>query len=158
MAITPTLAQSLNSLPDKRTVTALTAAFKNAVFGAEVTNITRQVVADENGATIFLNLATGFVTTLPLPVRGLRYTFICVTAPAGGSYTIVTANSANIIKGNQTPVDGLAGGFSTTADTINFVSALAVAGDKVEVFSDGTSWFAYAISKVATGVTFSTAS
>ena len=52
---------------------------------------------------------------------------------------------------------GDAGDFGTADDTISFVASNALAGDRVEVFSDGTSWFAYARSKVAAGVTFTQA-
>jgi hypothetical protein len=119
---------------------------------------TYAVPADENGLTYFLNSATEFVTTLPAPFLGAHYTFIVKAAPSGASYTVVTNGSANIIKGLQNSVAGDAGDFGTADDTISFVDSQAVAGDKVELWSDGTSWFAYAISKVAAGVTFTQAS
>ena len=78
-------------------------------------------------------------------------------APVGASYTVVTAGSANIIKGNQNSVFGDAGDFGTADDTISFVDGSSVAGDRVQLFCDGTSWFAYATSRVAAGVTFTTA-
>ena len=65
---------------------------------------------------------------------------------------MVTGSSANIIKGLQNSVAGDAGDSGTADDTITFVDGQAVAGDKVELVSDGTSWFAYAISKVAARV------
>lgn len=126
--------------------------------GAEAVTATNVLVAAESGKVLYLDAAAGFVTTLPAPALGLRFTFIVKTAPSGGSYTVVTASSANIIKGNQNSVAGDAGDFGTADDTITFVAASSVAGDKVEVHSDGTSWFAYAISKVAAGVTFTQAS
>ncbi len=119
---------------------------------------TLQLSADDSGAVVFLNSATEFVTTLPAPKRGLHFTFIVTAAPSGASYTVVTSGSANIIKGNQNSVAGDAGDFGTADDTISFVDGQSVAGDKVEVICDGTSWFAYAISKVAAGVTFTQAS
>lgn len=119
---------------------------------------TRQVSGEESGSVFFLSSATEFVTTLPLPKRGLHYTFIVTAAPSGASYTIVTNGSANIINGKQNSVAGDAGDTGTTDDTISFVDGQAVAGDKVELFCDGTNWFAYAISAVAAGITFTTAS
>jgi hypothetical protein len=119
---------------------------------------TRTILAAESGSTIFIDNATGFVTTLPAPAAGLRYTFINKTANTSGNHTIVTASSSNIIKGNQNSVAGDAGDFGTADDTISFVANQSIAGDKVELFSDGTSWFAYAISKVAAGITFTQAS
>lgn len=118
---------------------------------------TNVLTAAESGSTYFLDLAAGFVTTLPAPQSGLRFTFIVKTAPTT-AYTIVTSASANIIKGNANSVAGDAGDSGTTDDTINFVAGQSVAGDKVELYCDGTSWFAYAITRVAAGVTFTTAS
>lgn len=119
---------------------------------------TRTVLANETGMTFFLNSATGFVTTLPAPVAGMRFTFISKLANTSGNHTIVSASSANIIKGNQNSVAGDAGDFGTADDTISFVANQSIAGDKVELYTDGTSWFAYAISKVAAGITFTQAS
>lgn len=49
-------------------------------------------------------------------------------------------------------------GSSSSRYTITFVDGQAVAGDRVELISDGTSWFAYAFSKVQAGITFTQAS
>jgi hypothetical protein len=124
----------------------------------EIVTATNVITAAESGKTFFLNSATEFVSTLPAPAAGLTYTFIVTAAPSGASYTVVTNSSANIIKGLQNSVAGDAGDSGTADDTITFVDGQAVAGDKVEVWSDGTSWFAYAISKVAAGITFTQAS
>ncbi len=124
----------------------------------EVVTATNVIAAGETGSVFFLNSATEFVSTLPAPAAGLHFTFIVTAAPSGASYTVVTNASANIIKGNQNSVAGDAGDFGTGDDTISFVDGQSVAGDKVELFCDGTSWFAYAISKVAAGITFTTAS
>jgi hypothetical protein len=112
----------------------------------------------QSGTTFFLNSATEFATTLPAPAAGIEYTFIVKTAPSGASYTVVTAASANIIKGQAYPASGAAGDTGTADDTISFVDAQAVAGDMVTVISDGTSWFAKAYCAVAAGVTFTQAS
>ena len=116
------------------------------------------LTAAQSGRVFFLNSATEFATTLPAPVAGLAYTFIVKTAPSGASYTVVTASSANIIKGQAYPASGAAGDTGTADDTISFVDAQAVAGDMVTVISDGTSWFAKAFCAVAAGVTFTQAS
>jgi hypothetical protein len=130
-----------------------------AALNEDVT-ATNVITADESGKVFFLNSATEFVSTLPAPAAGLRYTFIVKAAPSGASYTVVTASSANIIKGVQFTAEDAAGsGDSGTADdTISFVDGQAVAGDRVDVISDGTSWFAYAFSKVKAGITFTQAS
>jgi hypothetical protein len=124
----------------------------------KVLTATYTVPQSENGTTYYLNSATEFVTTLPTPFLGAEYEFIVKAAPSGASYTVVTSSSANIIKGLQNSVAGDAGDSGTADDTISFVDGQAVAGDRVTLRSDGTSWFAYAVSKVAAGVTFTQAS
>jgi hypothetical protein len=116
------------------------------------------LTAAQSGTTFFLNAATEFATTLPAPAAGLTYTFIVKTAPSGASYTVVTASSANIIKGQAVNAAGVAGDTGTADDTISFVDGQAVAGDMVTVISDGTSWFAYGQCAVAAGITFTQAS
>lgn len=124
----------------------------------EIVTTTNVIAATESGMTYFLNSATEFVSTLPAVAQGLKFTFIVTVAPSGASYTIVTNASANIIKSLQNSVAGDQGDFGTSDDTITFVDGQAVAGDRVDVICDGTSWFAYARSKVAAGITFTTAS
>ena len=138
-----------------------TNGFIGAITGLEtVTTLTAAstLTAAQSGTTFFLNSATEFVTTLPTPAAGLNYTFIVTAAPSGASYTIVTASSANIIKGQAVNAAGVAGDTGTADDTISFVDAQAVAGDQVTVISDGTYWYAKAFCAVAAGVTFTQAS
>lgn len=124
----------------------------------EVVTATNVITAAESGSVFFLNSSTEFVSTLPAPAAGLHYTFIVTAAPSGDSYTVVTNSSSNIIKGKQISVAGDAGDTGTGDDTISFVDGQAVAGDRVEVWCDGTNWFAVGISNVAAGLTFTTAS
>ena len=138
-----------------------TNGFIGAITGLEtVTTLTAAstLTTAQSNTIFFLNSATEFVTTLPAPAAGLMYTFIVGAAPSGASYTIVTASSANIIKGQAVNAAGVAGDTGTADDTISFVDAQAVAGDQVTVISDGTSWFAKAFCAVAAGVTFTQAS
>lgn len=141
----------------------------NGFIGNVIGNITGAVAyteltaastltAAQSGTVFFLNAATEFATTLPAPAAGLTYTFIVTAAPASASYTIVTASSANIIKGQAVNAAGVAGDTGTADDTISFVDGQAVAGDMVTVISDGTSWFAKGFCAVAAGITFTQAS
>ena len=116
------------------------------------------LTAAQSGTTFFLSSATEFVTTLPLPAAGVTYTFIVGAAPSGASYTVVTSASANIIKGQAVNAAGVAGDTGTADDTISFVDGQSVAGDRVILISDGTSWFAYGFCAVAAGITFTQAS
>jgi hypothetical protein len=123
---------------------------------------TKAVGADESGKTFFLSSATEFVSTLPAPAAGLRYTFIVTAAPSGANYTIVTNGSSNIIKGSVYSSDLNAASdadFETAGgDTVNFVDSKAVAGDRVDVFCDGTNWFVYGFCTVFDAITIITAS
>ncbi len=151
----------LNSINDKRTAVALGRAVDNLrQSSAAVLTATRTITAEESGSTFYLSSATEFVTTLPAPSLGLEYKFVVSAAPSGASYTIVSASSGNIIKGMVlTAQDAGGSGDSGTADdTITFVDGQAVAGDWVQVMTDGTSWFATAHCKVLAGVTFTQAS
>jgi hypothetical protein len=128
--------------------------------GAEILNAARTLKREDSGKTLYLNLAGGFATTLPLPELGLRVKAIVQTAPTT-AYTIVTANSANIMKGHVLSSDLNAasdGDLETSGgDTFSFVASKAVAGDWVEFESDGTSWFASARVSVFDAATITTA-
>ena len=131
-------------------------------YPPEIVTATNVITAEESGKTFFLNSSTEFVSTLPSPVRGMRFTFIVTAAPSGASYTIVTASSANIIKGAVFSSDLNAasdGDIETTGgDTITLVDAKAVAGDRVELYCDGTNWFAHAFVSAFDACTITTAS
>lgn len=123
---------------------------------------TRTVLASENGAAFFFGHATEFVMTLPAPFLGARYSFICTAAPASASYTIVTNSSANIIHGVGVSSADAGGNASSTAgtaaDTITFVDGQAKVGDRVELTSDGTNWYALAAMSDEDAITFTVAS
>ena len=163
------------SLPDKRTALALSKVFERFIpranepvaagFYANLNNLgsvtqvvtTKTVTAAENGSTFILSLAAGFVTTLPTPAAGLKYTFIVGISPTS-SLTIVTSGSANIIKGFAANAAGAAVTPLSDGDTITLVANQAVAGDQVTVVSDGTSWFMSGFAQVAAGITNTKAS
>lgn len=156
--VTETGTQTLTN----KTLTAPVITSPSVTDATEVVAATNVITAAESGKTFFLNHATEFVSTLPAPAAGLRYTFICANAPESASYTIVTNSSANIIIGQVYSSDLDAAGnadFETSgADTITFVDAKAVVGDRVEVFCDGTNWYAYCFCSVFDAITLTTAS
>ncbi len=142
-------------------VTATAAQVNAATLAASATRTvttTATITAADHNCQILLNSATGFVTTLPAPIAGFKCEVISKLANTSGNHTIVSASSANVIIGLQNSVAGDAGDSGTADDTISFVANQSVAGDFVELRSDGTSWFAYARSKVAAGITFTQAS
>lgn len=131
-------------------------------YPPETVTAANTITAEESGKTFFLNSATEFASTLPAPKAGMRFTFIVKAAPSGADYTIVTNGSSNVIKGAVFSSDLNAasdGDIETTGcDTISFVSAKAVAGDRVELWCDGTYWYAHAFCTAFDAITFTTAS
>lgn len=124
-----------------------------------VVTATSTLTAADTGKVLFLNSATEFDTVLPAPALDFRLTVIVKAAPSGASYTISTNASANIIKGSVvTSATGAADTEVAGGDTINFVDGVAVAGDKVEIYCDGTNYFAYGQCVAAGGITITTAS
>lgn len=121
----------------------------------ETVTTTNVITAAETESVFLLNAAGGFTSTLPAPAAGLHFTFIVKTAPTT-AYLIKTTSSANIIKGQMVSSQATAGDTGTTDDNINFVASSAVAGDKIEVYSDGTSWFAYGNATLTASITFTT--
>lgn len=111
---------------------------------AEVVITTKTVAASESGKTFYLDLAGGFVTTLPAVALGLRYKFIIRTAVTS-NMTIVCPGAAALFKGHVLTTDVNSAtdpDFDTTAvATLTFVANKAVAGDLIEVECDGVNWF-----------------
>src|SRR3990167_5219049 len=136
----------------------------NAIQGAVLGPIANEVVAAanvitaaESGTTFFLNSGTEFASTLPAPAAGLKYTFIVTAAPSSASYTVVTEGGCQVLAGHV-----LTSGFAdsgsdvelaATGTTITFVDGVSVVGDRAEVISDGTSWFASCIFAAEAGIT-----
>lgn len=129
--------------------------------GADILTAATTLTRDSKGKTFFLDSATEFAVTLPSPEPGLTFEFVVKSAPSGADYTIVTASSANIIKGKVLSADLNAasdGDIETTGgDTISFVSAKAVAGDRAILRCDGTNWFADITTTVFDAATITTA-
>jgi uncharacterized protein YxeA len=118
----------------------------------EDTTAVNTLTYSECGKTIFLNSATEFATTLPTPVAGCYFKFIVKAAPVGASYTVLSSGGSNIIEGIA-----VVNGATVTAaneDTITFTASAAIAGDWVELYSDGTSWYVAGQGSAATAIAF----
>ena len=117
---------------------------KGVVQLSETTTAVDVLTAQQCGETIFLNNATGYLTTLPIPSAGCYFKVVLVTLLTSGDHTVATNASANIIIGgvNELEVDTADDGpSSTVGDLITFVGSAETLGDYVELISDGTSWF-----------------
>ena len=151
-------AAELNILDGVTATAAQVNAATLAASAVRTVTTTATITAADHNCTVFLNSATGFATTLPAPIAGFKCSVVSKLANTSGNHTVVTASSANVIIGMQNSVAGDAGDTGTADDTISFVANQSLPGDRVEITSDGTSWFAYATSKVAAGITFTQAS
>lgn len=110
---------------------------------------------DEDSGKVFtLNLAGGFTVTLPDPEdakSGWNATFVVGTAPTGGNY-VLTSGSADILAVGASSQD--AGGDAPSSDgtndtNFNFLQNAALAGDRVHILTDGTTYYAnYQVSEI----------
>ncbi len=136
-------ASSVQTLTNK-TLTSPTINGATGTGAAEVVVTTKGVTAAESGKTFYLDLAAGFVTTLPAVALGLNYKFIIRTSVTG-NMTIVCPAAAALFKGHVLTTDVNSAtdpDFDTTAvATLTFVANKAVVGDRVRVESDGVNWF-----------------
>jgi len=127
----------------------------------EVLSAATTLTKYDTGRTFYLDSATEFAVTLPAPELGLQLSFVVKTAPAGADYTVVSSGGANIIKGSVTGADLNAatdGDIETAGgDTVSFVSAKAVSGDRVDMTCDGSSWYVRGHCSVFDAITISTA-
>lgn len=111
----------------------------------EVVTADNVLTADETESVFFLDALAGFQTTLPAPALGLHFKFIVKTAPTSNGYTIVSSGSANIIvvSVNEVETDDTEDGATDDdADLVTFVHSVALRGDWLDFYSDGTSWYA----------------
>ena len=124
---------------------------------AELVTTANTIAATECGKTFFLDSATGFASTLPTPTAGCEFNFIVKTDSTGTYHTIVTTGSETIkgfeLNGSIT-VEGTG---SQAADTISFVSSSAVPADRVNLWSDGTSWHSIGYSSASGAIAYSSA-
>lgn len=152
-----------NAAVDAAAITAgSTAEATTERSSVETVAATNVLTKAESGKVLFLDSATEFVSTLPAPAAGLEFEFIVANAPESASFTVVTNGSANIIRGHVLTADVNAasdGDFEAAGgDTLTFVDAKAVIGDRAKFVSDGTYWYVTAICSVFDAITITTAS
>ncbi len=123
---------------------------------------TYQVLRGDHNKTFLLNLAAGFTVTLPTVANagpGFRCRFIVKTAPSGGDYVITeeTGSDTNVIITNgirELAVTTATHGVSGTGETtITFADGVAIAGDWIELFCDGTNWYAHGVTNATVAIT-----
>lgn len=157
---------SLEGFAEAVTLDGLTATAAELNLAADISAIYENVTAAnvlttaECGKMMALNSATEFASTLPSPTAGCKFKFVVKAAPSGASYTVVTASTANVLYGGPSVADvaaGSAGPFATGNDTWTFVDGVSVVGDTLDVWSDGTNWYADGSIKLQSAGTFTNA-
>lgn len=119
-----------------------TAGFQNGSSAVEDITAVKTLTASDNGKYFQLNAAAGVAVTLPAVAlsAGYRVRFTTKAAFATTPWVITSAEGDNlegsvIVAGAVVDVDA--------ADVINFVESAENIGDYVELWSDGTQWYAF---------------
>jgi len=112
------------------------------------------LTASDSGKIFGLAAAAGFTVTLPTAAQGLHFRFVATVNPTSGAYIILSATADTMIgwPSNIGGADSVADG-NAAGDQVNFASGVALAGDQVEIFSDGTSWFVTGHAKAINAIT-----
>jgi hypothetical protein len=111
----------------------------------------KTLTASDSGKYFTLNAAAGAQITLPsVAIAGFKARFTVGAAFATTNWTIKAAT--NVIQGsadvNSTLVPG------ANENTISFVATAETIGDYIEIYSDGTNFYAYGIGAAAGAITF----
>jgi len=117
----------------------------------ETISTARTLTASDSGKLFTLSAAAGVAVTLPsVTVAGFRARFTVGAAFATTNFTIVS--TTNVIQGsadvNSTLVPG------ANENTISFVATAETVGDFIDIYSDGTNFYAYGIGAAAGAITF----
>ena len=115
---------------------------------------TTLTAADSGKVFLLVQTNANRIATLPACVAGLNFKFVLKTA-AANKWEIAQSVAADDFVGNIIPADGAAGDTPVGGDTlVRFVGGTAVAGDQIEIVSDGTVWYIRGTCAAAGGVIF----
>jgi hypothetical protein len=115
---------------------------QNVESNTEILTAAKTLAASDSGKTFFLNAAGGFTVTLPSPQLGLRFNFIVKTAPTTAYILSTGGADIGVVSVNELETDTTEDGpYDDNADTINFVANIALAGDFMECYCDGTKFY-----------------
>jgi hypothetical protein len=122
----------------------------DAARDQESVTAAKTLTVSDSGKT-FLLPAAGKAITLPSPVAGLNYRFVCsVTATA--DWTII--NGADVMYGSAMVASTVVA--CSAKDIVTLVTAKFLPGDYVTLESDGTNWYVDASVITTVGITFTT--
>ena len=128
----------------------------NTLLKTVILTAAKTLTSADSGTTYVLNLAGGFTVTLPAIAAGLYFKFFVKTAPTTAYIIAAAGADADLMTGTIVTAATGATDTETTlgADDIRFIANVAVIGDSVDLWSDGTAWYARGYCSVATGITF----
>lgn len=130
----------------------------------KVVNLTAtyQLLEKDSGKIFMLNSATEFATTLPsIADAGIGWycKIVVDAAPASASYTVVEKASADtnviIVNGiNELEVDTSDDGvYNAGCTTLTFADGVAVQGDFIDIWCDGSNYYVSGQTKADGGLT-----
>ena len=120
-----------------------------------------QLEEKDSGSIFLLNSASEFATTLPSVAdagAGWYCKIVVEAAPSGASYTVVEKASADtdviIVNGiNELEVDTSDDGVSNTGcTTITFADGVAIKGDFIDIWCDGSNYYVSGQTKADGGI------
>jgi hypothetical protein len=113
----------------------------------------RTLTAGDSGKHFTLAAAAGAQVTLPaVAIAGWKARFTVGLAFATTNWTLRSATA--VIQGSADVNSALVP--SANRNTVSFVATAETVGDYVEVYSDGTNFYAYGIGALAGAITFTT--
>jgi len=118
-----------------------------------VENITGALTLTEfdSGKEFTLSASAGAQITLPaVAKKGFKAKFTIGSAFATTNWTVVSAT--NVIQGSADVNSTLVP--ASNENTISFVATAETVGDYIELYSDGTNFYAYGIGASAGAITF----
>lgn len=117
----------------------------------ETISSARTLTEFDSGKEFTLSASAGAQITLPaVSKKGFKAKFTIGSAFATTNWTIKSAT--NVIQGSADVNSALVPG--ANENTISFVASAETIGDYVELYSDGTNFYAYGIGAAAGAITF----
>ena len=130
----------------------LNGQYKNCIT---VTNAARTLEDVESGSIVFCAItgSSDIAITLPTPAAGLYFTFINAATPSGSGDAVITPVATDTIVSMGAADSGADGPTNLLADTVT-IEAASIGGERIDLVSDGTYWYAYAHQQAVGSITF----
>lgn len=124
---------------------------KKLASNVETITGAKTLTASDSGKMFTLSGSAGAQVTLPsVAIVGFNARFTVGTAFSTTNWTIVAPT--NVIQGSADVNSTLVP--ASNENTISFVASAETIGDYIEIYSDGTNFYAYGIGAAAGAITF----